>query len=73
MTLLQFIVAIISLAIAASLAELCSAWPHSAGQAMWAYNLAPPKWAPFLSFWTAWLNIAVSLGACESSGGKNCC
>ncbi|GAA5879992.1 hypothetical protein JCM3774_005469 [Rhodotorula dairenensis] len=53
-----FIVAIISLAVAASLAELCSAWPHSAGQAMWAYNLAPPKWAPFLSFWTAWLNIA---------------
>ncbi|GAA5993504.1 hypothetical protein JCM10908_000621 [Rhodotorula pacifica] len=53
-----FIVAVISMAIAASLAELCSAWPHSAGQAMWAYNLAPPKWAPFLSFWTAWLNIA---------------
>ncbi|BGP57305.1 hypothetical protein JCM8202v2_004945 [Rhodotorula sphaerocarpa] len=52
------IVAILSLAIAASLAELCSAWPHSAGQAMWAYNLAPPKWAPLLSFWTAWLNIA---------------
>ncbi|GAA5944685.1 hypothetical protein JCM10213_009185 [Rhodosporidiobolus nylandii] len=52
------IVAIISLAIAASLAEMCSAWPHAAGQAFWAYQLAPPKWRTSLSYWTAWWNIA---------------
>ncbi|GAA5858886.1 hypothetical protein JCM8547_007143 [Rhodosporidiobolus lusitaniae] len=52
------IVAFICLAIASSLAELCSAWPHPSGQAYWAYKLAPPAWAPFWSYWTAWMNIA---------------
>ncbi|KAK4698827.1 choline transport protein, partial [Phenoliferia sp. Uapishka_3] len=50
-------VSIVSLAVAASLAELCSAWPHAAGQAFWAFRLSPPKWAPFLSYWTALFNI----------------
>lgn len=53
-----FAVSLVSVCIAASLAELCSAWPHAAGQAMWAFQLAPPRWAPFLSYWTAWWNIA---------------
>lgn len=52
-------VALISVCIALSLAELCSAWPHAAGQALWSFQLAPPRWAPFLSYWTAWWNIAV--------------
>ncbi|BGO99917.1 hypothetical protein NBRC10513v2_004146 [Rhodotorula toruloides] len=51
-------VALISICIALSLAELCSAWPHAAGQALWSFQLAPPRWAPFLSYWTAWWNIA---------------
>lgn len=60
------IVAVLILCVAASLAEMCSAWPHAAGQALWAFQLAPPRWAPFLSFWTAYLNIAVrpSLSSC---------
>ncbi|GAA6042680.1 hypothetical protein JCM8097_003742 [Rhodosporidiobolus ruineniae] len=52
------IVAIISLAIAASLAELCSAWPHAAGQAFWTYQLAPRGWGPSLSYWCGLWNIA---------------
>ncbi|GAA5913479.1 hypothetical protein JCM8208_005192 [Rhodotorula glutinis] len=52
------IVAVLILCVAASLAEMCSAWPHAAGQALWAFQLAPPRWAPFLSYWTAYMNIA---------------
>ncbi|TNY20572.1 amino acid/polyamine transporter I [Rhodotorula diobovata] len=52
------IVALLILVVAASLAEMCSAWPHAAGQALWSFQLAPPRWAPFLSFWTGWMNIA---------------
>ncbi|GAA5951990.1 hypothetical protein JCM3765_005161 [Sporobolomyces pararoseus] len=52
-----FIVAIISLAVAASLAEMCSAYPHAAGQAFWSYQFAPEKWKTSLSYWTVWSNI----------------
>ncbi|GAA6022788.1 hypothetical protein JCM10207_000417 [Rhodosporidiobolus poonsookiae] len=48
----------ICLCIAASLAEMCSAWPHAAGQAFWAFMLAPPRYAPFLSYFTGFMNIA---------------
>ncbi|GAA5917261.1 hypothetical protein JCM6882_009264 [Rhodosporidiobolus microsporus] len=48
----------VCLCIAASLAEFASVWPHAAGQAYWAYKLAPPKLASGLSYWTAFWNIA---------------
>ncbi|GAA5961240.1 hypothetical protein JCM21900_005578 [Sporobolomyces salmonicolor] len=53
----HFAVSIISLAVAASLAEMCSAWPHAAGQAFWSYQLAPEGWGPLLSYFTAFSNI----------------
>ncbi|GAA5897071.1 uncharacterized protein JCM6883_006568 [Sporobolomyces salmoneus] len=52
-----FAVSIISLAVAASLGEMCSAYPHAAGQAFWAYQFAPEKWKRCLSYWTVWSNI----------------
>ncbi|GAA6061213.1 hypothetical protein JCM10212_001534 [Sporobolomyces blumeae] len=52
-----FVVALITCAVAASLAEMCSAWPHAAGQAFWSYQLAPKGWGPALSYWTVWTNI----------------
>ncbi|GAA6014334.1 hypothetical protein JCM11491_005044 [Sporobolomyces phaffii] len=52
-----FIVAIISLAVAASLAEMCSAYPHAAGQAFWSFQFAPEGWKTCLSYWTVWSNI----------------
>ncbi|GAA5833898.1 hypothetical protein JCM3766R1_002462 [Sporobolomyces carnicolor] len=69
-----FIVALISLCIAASLGEMCSAYPHAAGQAFWSYQFAPAKWKTCLSYWTVWTNIAggwalLSAGAYIFSSG----
>ncbi|GAA5823962.1 hypothetical protein JCM11251_003360 [Rhodosporidiobolus azoricus] len=51
-------VVVFCLCIAASLSEFASVWPHAAGQAYWAYKIAPPKYAASLSYWTAYWNIA---------------
>lgn len=44
------IVAVISLAIGATLSELASAMPSAGGQYYWTMKLAPKKWAPILSY-----------------------
>ncbi|OJT12513.1 hypothetical protein TRAPUB_10914 [Trametes pubescens] len=43
--------------IAASLAELTSAMPTSAGLYYFSAKLAPPKWAPLASWITGWANV----------------
>ncbi|GAA5919709.1 hypothetical protein JCM6882_008439 [Rhodosporidiobolus microsporus] len=46
-----------SLAGAASLAELVSAWPTAEGQINWAENLAPESCASFVRYYTAWATV----------------
>ncbi|KAI0757945.1 hypothetical protein C8Q74DRAFT_1164200, partial [Fomes fomentarius] len=45
------------MSIAASLAELTSAMPTSAGLYYFSAKLAPPRWAPLASWITGWANI----------------
>ena len=54
MTLGWPIATVFTLAVAASMAELCSAYPTSGAMYHWAAALGGPTWAWF----TAWLNIA---------------
>lgn len=63
---------IISLCIAASLAEICSAYPTSGGVYYWSAMLANPKWAPIASWITGWLSLVgnwtVTTSICFSGG-----
>lgn len=60
------IVAAVSLAIGASLSELTSAMPSAGGQYYWTMKLAPPRWAPFLSYMCgafAWAGAVFTLAS----------
>ena len=47
-----------TLAVAASMAELCSAYPTSGAMYHWAAALGGPSWGPAWGWFVAWLNIA---------------
>jgi amino acid permease (GABA permease) len=51
------LLSIISTAIAASLAEICSVYPTAGGVYYWAALLSTPKWAPIASWITGWLTL----------------
>ncbi|KIV86539.1 hypothetical protein PV11_02142 [Exophiala sideris] len=51
------IVTLISIAIAASLAEICAVYPTSGGVYYWSAILATPEWAPMVSFVDGWLTL----------------
>jgi amino acid permease (GABA permease) len=63
---------IISICIAASLAEICSAYPTSGGVYYWSAMLANKKWAPIASWTTGWVglvgNWTVTTAICFSGG-----
>ncbi|OCF37465.1 GabA permease [Kwoniella heveanensis BCC8398] len=48
-------VSLVSLAIAASLAEICSVFPTSGGVYYWSAMLSTPKYSAFSSYLTGWL------------------
>ncbi|KAK4684117.1 choline transport protein, partial [Tremellales sp. Uapishka_1] len=48
-------VSFVSLAIAASLAEICSVYPTSGGVYYWSAMLSTPKYSAFASYLTGWL------------------
>jgi amino acid permease (GABA permease) len=48
---------IISICIAASLAEICSAYPTSGGVYYWSAMLANKKWTPIASWTTGWVGL----------------
>ncbi|EEH17962.2 hypothetical protein PABG_00525 [Paracoccidioides brasiliensis Pb03] len=50
-------VTLISMAIAASLAEICSVYPTAGGVYYWSAMLATKKWAPLMSFIDGWLTL----------------
>ncbi|KAG9075288.1 hypothetical protein FS749_013045, partial [Ceratobasidium sp. UAMH 11750] len=51
------IVSLISLAIAASLAEICSVFPTAGGVYYWSHMLASPRYAPISSWTTGWFGL----------------
>lgn len=57
---------LISACIGASLSELASAMPNSGGQYLWAYELAPKKYARFASYLAGWFGYAGAIFACAS-------
>jgi amino acid permease (GABA permease) len=63
---------LISICIAASLAEICSAYPTSGGVYYWSAMLTTKKWAPVSSWITGWLSLVgnwtVTTSICFSGG-----
>ena len=51
------IVGVFTISVAASMAEIVSAIPVAGGPYFWAYMIAPPKYAPFFSWFTGWFNL----------------
>ena len=51
------LLSLISIAIAASLAEICSVFPTAGGVYYWAALLSTPEWAPIASWVTGWLTL----------------
>lgn len=51
------LLSLLSTAIAASLAEICSVYPTAGGVYYWAALLSTPKWAPIASWTTGWLTL----------------
>ena len=51
------LISLISTAIAASLAEICSVYPTAGGVYYWAALLSTPRWAPIASWVTGWLTL----------------
>ncbi|KAJ5711143.1 amino acid transporter [Penicillium malachiteum] len=69
------LLSIVSVAVAATLAELVSAMPKAAGQSFWAKELAPKRFARLASYITGWLVWAGSIFASASvaSGVASAC
>ncbi|KAK7751570.1 hypothetical protein SLS62_006520 [Diatrype stigma] len=51
------LLSLLSTAIAASLAEICSVYPTAGGVYYWAALLSTPRWAPLTSWITGWLTL----------------
>lgn len=51
------LLSLLSTAIAASLAEICSVYPTAGGVYYWSALLSEPKWAPIASWTTGWLTL----------------
>lgn len=66
-------VCLVTLAVAYSFAEMCSAYPVAGGQYSWVAVLAPPKYARGLSWVTGWFMITgiVSMGSVNNFIGAN--
>lgn len=51
------LVTLISIAIAASLAEICAVYPTAGGVYYWSAMLSTKEWAPLMSFIDGWLTL----------------
>jgi amino acid transporter len=51
------LVSLISMCIAASLAEICAVFPTAGGVYYWSAMLSSPRWAPLVSFVDGWLTL----------------
>ncbi|PWZ01886.1 amino acid transporter [Testicularia cyperi] len=59
-------VSLISLCMAASLAELCSMYPTSGGVYVWSAFVATKKWAPLTSWIVGWVSLVANWTLCLS-------
>lgn len=59
-----------SLAVAYSLAEMCSAYPVAGGQYSWVAILSPPKWARGLSYVCGWFML-IGRSSADVKTGKD--
>ena len=66
-------ISIFALAVAYSMAEMCSAYPLAGGQYSWVAVLAPPKIARGMSWLTGWFMITgiLAMGATNNFIGAN--
>ena len=66
-------VCLFSLAVAYSMAEMCSAYPVSGGQYTWVAAIAPPKIARGMSWVTGWFMLTgiLAMGATNNFVGAN--
>lgn len=51
------LVTLLSIAIGASLAEICAVYPTAGGVYYWSAMLSTPEWAPMMSFIDGWLTL----------------
>ncbi|CAH0021320.1 unnamed protein product [Clonostachys rhizophaga] len=61
-----FLLALVSIGVAVSLAELVSSMPNAAGQIFWVSELAPKNYARGAAYVTGWLAWAGSICACAT-------
>ncbi|KAF1828320.1 putative GABA permease [Decorospora gaudefroyi] len=66
-------VCLLSLAVAYSMAEMCSAYPVAGGQYSWVALLAPPRWAKGLSYICGWFMLIgiLAMGATSHQSTAN--
>lgn len=57
-------VCLVTLAVAYSFAEMCSAYPVAGGQYSWVAVLAPPKYARGMSWVTGWFMVRSTRMSC---------
>lgn len=60
------LLSLISLALAASLGEICSVYPTSGGVYVWTAHLAPRRSAKISSFVVGWISVVANLTLCLS-------
>ncbi|MEW5318750.1 MAG: hypothetical protein WDW38_009945 [Sanguina aurantia] len=67
------IVSFMSMTVALSMAEICSAFPTAGGLYWWSARMAGPKWGPFASWTTGYFNLlgqaALTAGMCTGADG----
>jgi amino acid transporter len=51
------VVSFFSVCVGLSMSEIVSAYPTSGGLYFWCAKLSSPKWAPFISYYSAWFNF----------------
>ncbi|MEW5315989.1 MAG: hypothetical protein WDW38_007383 [Sanguina aurantia] len=52
-----FIVSFLTMSVALSMAEICSAFPTAGGLYWWSARMAGPRWGPFASWTTGYFNL----------------
>lgn len=57
MTFGWFVAGAFTMAVGASMAEICSSFPTSGGLYYWSARLSGKRWAPFASWITGWFNV----------------
>lgn len=60
-------ISIVTLAVAYSMAEICSAYPIAGGQYSWVAVLSPPRFARSMSWVTGWFMITGASPCPENS------